>query len=181
MVMQSQVHYQAHNLDAGRGTYLFPFDAYRHVHGLTTIPGEVDGGGLVPFEGRATPTLPLRRLSYDHLEAIYVLCGGLACRPSCVVIDKSVHFDVLIDTVLHEICVKEKQQDWRQEGTLWQSSLFKCAQLGCLAVHHNRRCAFGANDIDPVHQLRWDASSREPLSSLRRPLPAISQASTAAR
>jgi hypothetical protein len=88
-----------------------PLDGYRLVRGLTTVPGEVDEGRLVPFEGRPTPTLPLRRLLYDRLEALFVLCGGLAYYLSSVVIDKSDRPTVLVDSLLHEVCVKEQKQD----------------------------------------------------------------------
>ena len=88
-----------------------PLDGYRLVRGLTTVPGEVDEGRLIPFEGRPTPALPLRRLLYDRLEAIFVLCSGLAHHPSSVVIDKGDRPTILIGSLLHEVCVEEKKQD----------------------------------------------------------------------
>jgi hypothetical protein len=48
---------------------------------------------------------------YNRLEAIFILCGGLAYQPSSVVIDKGDRPTVLIDSLLHEVCVKEKKQD----------------------------------------------------------------------
>jgi hypothetical protein len=88
-----------------------PLDGYRLVRGLTTVPSEVDEGRLILFEGRPTPTLPLRRLFYNRLEAIFVLYGGFAYYLSSVVIDKGDRLTVLIDSLLYEVCVEEKKQD----------------------------------------------------------------------
>jgi hypothetical protein len=91
--------------------YLFPFDAYRLVCGLTAVPREVDEGSLIPFERGPAPTLPLGRSLYDSIEASHVLCSGRAYDLRCVVIDKSDRSAIVVDSLLDEIRIEEKKQD----------------------------------------------------------------------
>jgi hypothetical protein len=130
LVTQSRVHHQPQNLDAGRRPYLFPFNAYRIFRGLTTVPGEVDEGSLIPFKRRPTPAFPLRRSLYDSLETLLILRGGFAYDLSSVVIDKSDSPTVLVDPLLNKIYIKEEKQDRRQGGALWQPGLFKFSHFG---------------------------------------------------
>jgi hypothetical protein len=160
LVTQSRVHHQPQNLNAGRGPYLFPFDAYRIFRGLTTVPGEVDEGSLVPFKRRSTPVFPLCRSLYNSLETLLVLRGGRAHDLSSVVIDKSDSPTVLVDLLLNKICIEEEKQDRRQGGALWQPGLFKFSHFGCLTTHYNRGRTSGAEGVNPAYQIRWDASSR---------------------
>jgi hypothetical protein len=107
LVAQTRIHNQSQDLDARRGPYLLPFDAYRFVRGLAAVPGKVDEGSLIPFERRPTPALPLGRSLHYSLETIHVLCYSLAHNLRGVVVNKSDRTAVLVDSLLNKVGVKE--------------------------------------------------------------------------
>jgi hypothetical protein len=88
-----------------------PLNGYQIFRGLTTVPSEVDKGGLIPFKRRPTPEFLLRRSLYDSLKTLLILCGGRAYDLSSVVIDKSDSPTVLVDPLLNKIYIKEEKQD----------------------------------------------------------------------
>ena len=111
---------------------------------------------MMPYH-KAMSSVILQRPDFYTLSSSEVLDEFVAMR----ILDKTADNVVLRSqrakkpnlALNAKVCVEEEKQDRRQGGALWQPSLFECSHTRCLAVHHDRGRAFGAEGVDPLHQV----------------------------
>ena len=163
LVLELGVHDHSKDLGTVSGLNDLSLNSKGLQVGFVHLIGEMNNCRLFCFKCRTTSPFLVQRFVGNCFDTAPVTLCRWAGDPCYKIIHKGYGSSVVINPPLHQICIEEEEEDWREGRALRKACLWQGSNFGVLPVNLDQGCTFRAEGLRLSAQFFWYPSGSYPL------------------